>query len=57
MMPVADEALSLIETFGREMQERQAAAGGLLRSGLGKARGQALRLGHRQLVRSVAECR
>jgi hypothetical protein len=34
----------MIEDFAREMQEQQTAAGGLLRSALGKARGQALRL-------------
>jgi hypothetical protein len=44
LVPLADEARALIETFGRAMQERQAAAGGLLRSSFGKARGQALRL-------------
>jgi Protein of unknown function (DUF3987) len=44
MVPLADEARAMIEIFGAEMQERQAAAGGLLRSSLGKARGQALRL-------------
>jgi uncharacterized protein DUF3987 len=41
---LSDEARGLIEAFGREMQERQQTAGGLLRSALGKARGQALRL-------------
>jgi hypothetical protein len=44
MVPLAGDAVSLIETFGREMQRRQAEAGGLLRSALGKVRGQALRL-------------
>jgi len=34
----------MIETFGAEMQDRQSTAGGPLRSALGKARGQALRL-------------
>lgn len=44
MVPLAAEARAEIEDFGREMQQRQADAGGLLRSGIGKARGQALRL-------------
>jgi hypothetical protein len=44
IVPLTDEARSLIETFGAEMQERQSTAGGLLRSAIGKARGQALRL-------------
>jgi hypothetical protein len=43
-MPLSNEACELIEPFGREMQQRQANAGGLLRSAIGKARGQALRL-------------
>jgi Protein of unknown function (DUF3987) len=44
MVPLTDAARAMIETFGAEMQERQAVAGGLLRSSLGKSRGQALRL-------------
>jgi hypothetical protein len=44
MVPLANEALPLIEAFGGMMQERKAGAGGLLRSALGKARGLALRL-------------
>jgi hypothetical protein len=44
MVPLAKDARPLLETFGREMQERQAAVGGLLCSAYGKARGQALRL-------------
>jgi hypothetical protein len=44
MVPLTDEARKMIETFGAEMQERQLVAGGPLRSALGKARGQALRL-------------
>jgi hypothetical protein len=44
MVKLADDALPLIEAFGREMQEKQQTAGGLFRSALGKARGQALRL-------------
>jgi hypothetical protein len=43
-IPLSNQARAMMETFGREMQERQHAAGGLLRSALGKARGQALRL-------------
>jgi hypothetical protein len=42
--PMTREARAMIEVFGREMQERQHTAGGLLRSALAKARGQALRL-------------
>ena len=44
MVPMADQAREMIEEFGREMQQRQSMAGGLLRSALGKARGHALRL-------------
>jgi hypothetical protein len=44
IMPLTDEARAMIESFGREMQKQQHAVGGLLRSALGKARGQALRL-------------
>jgi hypothetical protein len=44
MVPLAKDARPLLETFGREMQERQTTAGGLLCSAYGKARGQALRL-------------
>ena len=44
MVRLADEALPELEGFGREMQRRQVTAGGLLRSALGKTRGQALRL-------------
>jgi hypothetical protein len=44
MVPLAKDARRLLETFGCEMQERQTAAGGLLCSAYGKARGQALRL-------------
>jgi hypothetical protein len=45
MVPLSAEARDMIEEFGREMQQRQQHAGGLLRSVFGKARGQALRLG------------
>jgi hypothetical protein len=44
MVPLDGAAREMMETFGREMQDRQATAGGLLRSALGKARGHALRL-------------
>lgn len=44
MVPLADEARPMIETLGRDMQDRQGSAGGLLRSAIGKARGHALRL-------------
>jgi hypothetical protein len=44
MVPMTHEARGMIEEFGREMQDRQSSAGGLLRSALGKARGTALRL-------------
>ena len=44
MVPLSEGAVPLLETFGRDMQERQSAAGGLMRSALGKARGLALRL-------------
>jgi Protein of unknown function (DUF3987) len=44
MVPPSSKARGMIEEFGREMQERQSSAGGLLRSALGKARGVALRL-------------
>jgi len=44
MVPLADAARAMMETFGAAMQDRQATAGGLLGSAIGKARGQALRL-------------
>jgi hypothetical protein len=44
MVALAATALPAIEAFGREMQERQSNAGGLMRSAYGKARGTALRL-------------
>ena len=44
MVPLADAARDMMETFGAAMQDRQATAGGLLGSAIGKARGQALRL-------------
>lgn len=44
MVLLAKDARPLLEAFGREMQERQNSAGGLLCSAYGKARGQALRL-------------
>jgi hypothetical protein len=44
MVPLDEAALPTILAFGREMQARQTFAGGRMRSALGKARGQALRL-------------
>jgi hypothetical protein len=44
IVPMTDQARDMIGSFGREMQERQHAVGGLLRSAVAKARGQALRL-------------
>jgi hypothetical protein len=44
MVPLTAEARDMIEAFGCEMQDRKAAAGGLMRSAFGKTRGQALRL-------------
>jgi hypothetical protein len=44
VVPLAKAALRHMVGFGREMQERQEAAGGLMRSALGKTRGLALRL-------------
>jgi hypothetical protein len=44
MVPLVAEARAMIEAFGCQMQDRQRAAEGMLRSAFGKARGQALRL-------------
>ncbi|MGE5269137.1 MAG: DUF3987 domain-containing protein, partial [Thiohalocapsa sp.] len=44
MVPLTAEAREMIEAFSGEMQQSQTRAGGLLRSAIGKARGQALRL-------------
>lgn len=44
VVPLAPEALPLLETFGQVAQRQQASAGGLMRSALGKARGLVLRL-------------
>jgi hypothetical protein len=44
MVPLEASAISLMRTFGREMQDRQRFSGGPMRSALGKARGQVLRL-------------
>jgi hypothetical protein len=44
MVSLAADALPLLEAFASGVQERQASAGGLMRSALGKARGLALRL-------------
>ena len=41
---LADDARAVIEDFGREAQERERAASPLVKSTLGKARGQVLRL-------------
>ena len=43
-VPLADDARPLMERFANQMQAKKGAAGGLLRSAYGKARGQALRL-------------
>jgi hypothetical protein len=43
-VPLTDEARAMIEVFGGEMQQHQVNSGGLLRSAIGKARGQALRI-------------
>ncbi|MGH7084525.1 MAG: DUF3987 domain-containing protein [Acetobacteraceae bacterium] len=44
VVPLSSTARDAMVAFGREMQDRQEAAGGLMRSALGKARGLALRL-------------
>jgi hypothetical protein len=44
MVPVAAAALPMLESFARDMQNRQQQAGGLMRSAYGKARGSVLRL-------------
>ena len=44
MVPLVPEALALLEEFAQGVQARQAGAGGLMRSALGKVRGLALRL-------------
>jgi hypothetical protein len=44
MVPLSPAALPLLEEFAQGAQQRQAGAGGLMRSALGKARGLALRL-------------
>ena len=43
-VPLGLEARSVLEAFGRRMQEQQFHSRGLIRSAYGKARGQALRL-------------
>src|SRR5260221_12383840 len=45
MVPLTDEGREMIAAFGRERRQRQARAGGLRSSAIGKARRQALRLG------------
>ena len=42
--PLAPDAADLLERFGQEMQTAEKGAHGLLKSSMGKARGQALRL-------------
>jgi hypothetical protein len=44
MVPLEASEISLMQTFGQEMQARQRVAGGRMRSALGKARGHVLRL-------------
>jgi hypothetical protein len=44
MVALAEAGISLMQGFGRAMQARQTFAGGRMRSALGKARGQVLRL-------------
>jgi hypothetical protein len=44
MVPLVPEAVDDLESFAREMRDRQTGAAGLMRSALGKARGIALRL-------------
>jgi hypothetical protein len=44
MVPLVESARADLEAFGRDMQDRQQSAGGLMRSAYGKARGLALRL-------------
>jgi hypothetical protein len=44
IVPLTAAAKTLMEQFGRDMQQQREFAGGLLRSAYGKARGQALRL-------------
>jgi hypothetical protein len=43
-IPLAEEVLPALEALGQRMQLQQAIAGGLMRSGYGKARGLALRI-------------
>jgi hypothetical protein len=54
IVPLTPQAREMIAAFGREMQERQSTAGGLLRSAFGKARGAALRLALVQRFRNSA---
>lgn len=44
VVPMSEDAARMMEAFAQDMQARQAEAGGLLISALGKARGLALRL-------------
>lgn len=43
-VPLAEPAMEAMQAFGQDMQQRQIAAGGLMRSAYGKARGMALRV-------------
>ena len=44
LTPLDDDAAALLEGFGAEIQARESKAHGTLKSAMGKARGQALRL-------------
>jgi hypothetical protein len=44
IVPLADNACGMVEAFGIEMQHAQSNVSGLMRSAIGKSRGQALRL-------------
>jgi hypothetical protein len=46
LVPLEEDAVPLIEEFGRAMQAQQGNSGGLLTSAFGKARGHVLRLAH-----------
>src|SRR5262249_47496352 len=43
-VPLASEAVDLLEAFGQDMQQKETTVSGLLLSAYGKARGHALRL-------------
>jgi hypothetical protein len=44
LVPLVDEAVGELEAFAQDAQDKQALAGGLMRSALGKARGLVLRV-------------